>query len=275
MSHQEVQIAYGSTIGRDHRAVPKNCQDDLRVVRTEQCTIGIVADGCGSGAHSEVGAQIGVRVLAECLEAEVRDRSGSDIRWPRVQQHVLATLDVLARQMGGNYRQVVEEYFLFTIVGVLLTDKDATFFALGDGVIIVNGYELTLGPFEGNKPPYLGYGLLLPDVDIEPDLVQFRTVCWLPLKAVQHFLIGSDGVQDLIDAETKCLPGLAEPVGSIAGFWERDRYFGANHELLNRQLKLISRDWPKRDPQPGLLPDDTSMIVGRKAPPPDPQTTEE
>jgi hypothetical protein len=28
---------------------------------------------------------------------------------------------------------------------------------------------------------------------------------------------------------------------------------------------MIGRDWPRRDPEPGLLPDDTTMIVGRNS----------
>jgi hypothetical protein len=270
MSHWDLQVASGSVIGRDHRTAGRNRQDDLRVVRTETCTVGIVADGCGSGTRSEVGASLGVRILAESICAEA-DKAGtaSGLRWRRVQQQLLSMLDVNARLMGGNYRQTVEEYFLFTLVGVLLTDDYATFFALGDGVVIVNGKEYSLGPFEGNKPPYIGYGLLLDNIDIEPEQVSIRVIEQIPLKELRHFLIGSDGVTDLMGLAERQLPGMPDKtVGEIDSFWSDDRYFGPNDALVSRALTLIARDWPRHSPKSGLLHDDTSLIAGRRRPEP-------
>jgi hypothetical protein len=263
MRHQDYQVASGGTIGRDHRIVPKNCQDDHWVVRIAEGTIGIVADGCGSGVHSEVGASIGVRLLGTSLITELQTTPDEPPRWQRVQQHVLSSLDVLARQLGGNYRQTVEEYFLFTLVGFVLTNQIATFFAFGDGMAIVNGRSYELGSFPGNAPPYVGYGLLGKAVDVDPAELQFKVVTQLDTSAVQHFLVGSDGVSDLMKAAERPLPGLDTPVGSIAQFWQQDRYF-ANPALVSRQLNLVARDWPRKEPRPGLLPDDTTLIVGRR-----------
>jgi serine/threonine protein phosphatase PrpC len=266
-TYQWFRLAQGSTMGRDHRLVPKNCQDATYVnAEQENFRFGVIADGCGSSARSEVGAQLGVRLVSEALRAELAGATrcqAPDINWRRVQQHVLASLDVLARQMGGDYRKTVEEYFLFTIVGVVLAGQLATFFALGDGVVIVNGFQYQLGPFAGNMPPYAGYGLISDKLTIDPDSVVLRPVLQVPLTELDSFLIGSDGVMDIINAAEKMVPGLGNPVGSIAQFWEDDRYFQGNPELVSRRLKLLARDWPKHDPEPGLLPDDTSLIVGQ------------
>jgi hypothetical protein len=258
------EIAAGSIVGRDHRLVPKNCQDGIAVHQSDGIMVGVVTDGCGSQPHSEVGAKLGASLVCEAVRAEASFRGAERLSWQRVRQHVLASLDVLVRQMGGNYRRKVEEYFLFTIVGVLVLEQMTTFFAFGDGVVIINGQQNELGPFTGNQPPYVSYGLLGDSVDIDEQELRLNIVSKLPTDELEHFLIGCDGVIDLINATDKNLPGLDALVGPIGQFWERDRYFG-NTELVSRQLKLIGRDWPKKDPEPGLLPDDTTLIVGRRA----------
>lgn len=263
MRHTDFALAGGSVMGRDHRLVPKNNQDAWYISQDDCCSLAVVADGCGSIPHSEVGAKLGVRLLAEAIQAEVREFGGSRIDWHWIRRRLLASLDGLARQMGGSYRRTVEEYFLFTLVGVVLAGDTATFFALGDGVVIVNGRTHRLGPFPGNAPPYIGYGLLARDYR-EPawEDMPFTIIGEWQLDNLAHFLLGSDGVTDLIDQAGENLPGLSEPVGGIEQFWEQDRYF-RNPELVSRRLKLLARDWPKQNPETGLLHDDTTIIVGR------------
>ncbi|HVX23870.1 MAG TPA: protein phosphatase 2C domain-containing protein [Candidatus Saccharimonadales bacterium] len=262
MSQTAFELAGGSTVGRDHRLVPKNCQDGWYVVRDEFSTIAIVTDGCGSSPHSEVGALAGARLLATALQVELRQTGV--VNWIRVRRHLLATLDILAQQMGGHYRRTIEDYFLFTVVGAILTDTQATFFACGDGVVIINGQVQTLGPFANNSPPYVGYGLIAEQLS-DPALGEqgFDVVCELPLPELEHFVIGCDGVIDLIKAADLRRPGSDQSVGDISQFWQEYRYF-ANPELVSRELRLVARDWPKREPEPGLLPDDTTLIIGRR-----------
>jgi hypothetical protein len=263
----QYQLAGGSTIGRDHRMVPKNNQDSWSIWKYDNLTVGIVADGCGSGMHSEVGAKLGVQMLGVALRSE-HQRYGQ-INWPRVQRNMLTQLDSVAQMMGDDYRKIVESYMLFTLLGVIIDNERATFFALGDGTIIINGEALSIGPFQNNAPPYLGYGLLLDKLTIEANAVALQPVCDLPIAQVASFLIATDGIDDVVRNDHGTLPGLGKPVGSIEQFWQNDRYFGNNPELLSRQLKLIGRDWPAVQPQPGLLGDDTTIIVGRRTPLPD------
>lgn len=258
------QLAGGSTIGRDHRMVPKNNQDSWSIWRYEDLTIGIVADGCGSGMHSEVGAKIGVRMLGATLRKEY-ERHGR-INWPRVQRNMLTQLDNVVQAMGDDYRKTVEAYMLFTLLGVIIDNERATFFALGDGTIIINGEALSIGPFQNNMPPYLGYGLMLNELAIDASVITLQPICELPIAQLTSFLIATDGIDDVVGNEQNTLPGLDKPVGLIEQFWQSDRYFGSNPELLSRQLKLVGRDWPTVQPQPGLLGDDTTIIVGRQIP---------
>jgi hypothetical protein len=264
--HSDFEFAAGSVIGREHRDVTKNCQDGFTVVQEDLCSVAIVADGCGSGAHSEVGAQLGVRLLATSICNEVRQRHSADLNWQRIRMDVQSQLSVLARSMGGDYRETVESHFLFTVVGALLAYDTAVFFAIGDGVIMVNNEDIPgLGPFPGDKPPYLGYGLLPGNVDIAQDDLEFKILAQYLLDDVEHFLLGSDGVRDLTRVSQECMPGLSKQVGGVDQFWTEDRYFD-NEELVNRQLKLIGRDWPRRNPQSGLLSDDTVLVAARRRP---------
>lgn len=270
-SHNDIALAAGSVIGRDHRIVPKNCQDGFHVKNRGSITVGVVTDGCGSGAHTEVGAHIGARLVCEAVLAE-RERVEfiSDIRWDRVLGDVVSTLHVLARQMGESLSAVVNEFLLFTVVGVVMDDAEAGFFNFGDGVIQINQQQIELGPFPGNEPPYLGYCLVgssLPSVD--PDALTFRVVHTIPLADLGYFLIGTDGVMDLIRAEGKPKPGSEELIAPIREFVD-DKCF-SNEVLLSRRLLLVARDWHHRDPatnqqviDSGLLPDDTTMLVGKK-----------
>jgi serine/threonine protein phosphatase PrpC len=258
----EYQIAGGSMIGRDHRLVPKNNQDSWSIWRFDDVTIGIVADGCGSGAQSEVGAKLGVQLLGTCLRKDYRP--DQTIRWQRVQQHMLTQLDGLAQAMGDDYRKIVEAYFLFTLLGVIIDDRTATFFALGDGTIIINGQQLPIGPFAGNMPPYLGYCLLPGELAINSGSLRLEPVAEVPVGQLESFLIATDGIDDVVRNSQQLLPGMNVPVGPIEQFWQNDRYFGSNPELVSRQLKLMGRDWPLAHPHPGLLSDDTTLIVGRR-----------
>lgn len=266
MGHADFQLASGGVIGRDHRQTFRNYQDARLVLRTARYSLAIVADGCGSGEHSEVGAATGVKLVAESVDHELATRGMSRFSWSRVQRRVLTRLDLFADWLGGNYRQTVENYLLFTINGILLTDELAIFFALGDGIVVVNDQVRNLGPFPGNMPPYLGYALISDRLNIDPAMIQLRPIQEKPLSEVDHFLLGSDGIGDFIAAADKTLPGLSTHCGEISQFWTQDRFFTGNPDLISRTLRLAGRDWPKRDPVPGLLPDDTTLVVGRRQP---------
>lgn len=253
----------GSIVGRDHRLVAKNNQDAWAINSFGGVTVAVVADGCGSGAHSEVGASLGVKLLLEAFRREYRP--GRAIAWSRVQQRMVSQLDVLLGAMDGSYRHNVEEYFLFTLVGIVIEPHTTTYFACGDGAVACNGTIYQLGPFPGNMPPYVGYALLASELAIDPTTVAITPVMTIETAQLESFMVGTDGVDDLMACEGRRLPGLQSVVGPVSDFWSDDRYFGGNPALLSRQLKLIGRDWPLGEPEPGLLRDDTTMIVGRRS----------
>ncbi len=267
------QMAAGSVIGRSHLVSGKNNQDAYYVVVTENIIITIVCDGCSSGSHSEVGAKIGARLIVEAMIRHLQGELLPDNFWEKVKQDVLEELENLARSMGGIITQTVSDYFLFTVVGVLLTPTIATLFSWGDGVIIVNGEILTNEIFPGNAPPYLGYGILAKNniSYITENCHNFKINQQLPINEVESILIATDGAIDLMKIGDRQLPGKSEIIGSISQFWQEEKYF-KNPDNLRRKLALINREITKLDKQsnqiikePGLLPDDTTLIVIKKA----------
>lgn len=276
------EIAAGGVLGADHAQSGRNSQDSYYILTRPDHIIAIACDGCSSGTDNEVGAKIGARLVAQSVSAQatsmisrVSQTSLSDVLtdagfWERIRQDVLAQLRVLALQMGGSLSEVVERYFLFTVVGTLLTEHVSVFFALGDGVVFVNGTSHPLGPFPNNAPPYLGYGLVKTSQDFGAAGLSFKVVRALSTQYLQSFLIGTDGAEHLIVAEERTLPGKSDPVGPISKFWETDRFF-QNPTWASRQLVLANRevvrpDWENRilGWEHGLLPDDTTVVFGRR-----------
>ncbi|MBW4619949.1 MAG: protein phosphatase 2C domain-containing protein [Cyanosarcina radialis HA8281-LM2] len=310
------EIAGGSVTGRDRLRFGKNNQDAFSwAIAKSGAIVAVVGDGCGSKTHSEVGAKIGVELVTAAIVRQLEgdgemgrwgdgemgkqgkqgkqgrvfnstlhaQNSTLSIDWQQVQQEVLMQLQSLAKAMGGDFAETVQNYFLFTIVGALVTSASATIFAIGDGVAIANGKPIQLGPFPGNAPPYLAYGLFVPSPPSPlPSLGegcpiergegwQFQIHQQLSIDEVESILIGTDGVSNLIEVADRLLPGKSEPVGEVSQFWEDDRYF-KNPDAIRRQLSLINREVTKPDWQGhqlvkevGFLPDDTTLVAMRRS----------
>ncbi|MEM8642556.1 MAG: protein phosphatase 2C domain-containing protein [Cyanobacteria bacterium P01_G01_bin.54] len=253
------QWTAASVQGRGHRRLARNNQDAVAVTQADGHLIALVCDGCGSGAHSEVGAKIGVKLLQRVLTANLFLYPQASF-WSAVRSHLLSQLKQLINRLDEDIAPIVSDYFLFTIVGAILTPTETTVFAIGDGVVAVNG-EIQTWDYPDNSPPYLTYALWQPNSS-EWD---WRFLHQGPTAEIQSLLVGTDGVQDLLKCGDRPLPGKTEPIGDLAQFWQDDRYFN-NPDQLRRRLSLINRDVQMPSQQPGLLGDDTSLVVVRRMP---------
>lgn len=271
------RIAGGSIPGRDHLGrgrllVGRNNQDASGWGFTEQALVAVVADGCGSGMHSEIGAHLGVRLLLTRLRHYLEQPDAMTLPHAELleQAHadVVAQLRLLVPQLGESSEQVIREMLLFTLLGVLITPAQTVIFAIGDGVYALNGQVTQLGPFPGNAPPYLAYALLdaaacLPELWAAAQ--QFRIVASMPTAAVQSLLIGTDGLLDLIARAEQPLPGTDEPLGPLAQFWENEHYLDNPDAIRRRLVRANSQALlPDGRLAHGLLPDDTTLLVIRR-----------
>lgn len=273
------EVAAGTVMGRDHLMFSSNKsnQDAFRSVIFGDSLVAVVCDGCGSSVHSEVGSQIGVRLVVEAIVAMANNLLGTEDEnslnnfFEKVEQNILSQIKALAVAMGGSFSETVDDYFLFTIVGVLITKESTILFSFGDGVFFLNGEMIKIDPFAQNAPPYLAYKLFRQDlIKIDADFLRFQINRVLPTRDVESILLGSDGVIDLTQVADKCLPGRAEIVGPVSQFWEEDKFF-KNPDMIRRKLAMINNestriDWTLQCTMkfPGLLRDDTTVVVIRK-----------
>jgi len=271
-------IAGGSVLGREHKIVGKNNHDAYFWLMTNEALIGLIADGCGSRKHSEVGAKLGLRLLANEITRRLKSqkRSPPGIKaWTafleEIRQDVLAEMRTFAKSLGDNLIQIVEEYFLFTVLGTIITTEETVIFSLGDGIFVLNGDASQIGPFPLNEPPYLAYGLITAALkEMNPELLCFKVERLLPTAEVQSILLGTDGAADLSRIKDRKLPGKEKLMGGLEQFWQEERYF-KNPDMIRRQLQAANNDcstpnWEERrlDRENSLLPDDTTILVIRR-----------
>jgi hypothetical protein len=263
------EIAGGGVVGKDHVRVGKNAQDAFAWQRHEKALVAAVCDGCGSSDHSEVGAKIGAKlVVKSVLQHFLEDPAAFDTEsgLGRVKRSVLAHIQTLADAMEGSFTENVQDYFLFTVIGVLIDPAGKTrIFGCGDGVIYVNNAP-TIIRSPGNMPAYLAYNIV-PTTREAPTLkVLFEDAT----EKIDSILIGTDGVEDLAASWSHHIPGREERIGPISHFWEQNGYFknpfsvGHRLNLINRSLHKV--DWEKKalSELHGPLKDDTTFVVIRR-----------
>jgi len=278
--HHLFEVASGSVIGRDHARDGKNNQDSCYVFQDEIVTIALVGDGCSSSELSHVGSYIGLKIIGKTFRDQIgvvryHDHLLQNIDVPKILENVrlsaLADMRDLIINIGGNSKKNVLDAFLFTVSGCVISRFHTFFFSIGDGIIVINGEIMELGPFIDNAPPYFGYALLDPvKVKMDPESFHFVVNRIIETEKLETAILGCDGARDFIASEGKNIPGKLEKVGSIFQFVENDKYF-SNEFALRRRLVMLNRevqhiDWEKREvsKEGGLLPDDTTIVALRR-----------
>lgn len=267
------EVAAGTIVGHDHVRVGRNNQDAHAIIQTDTATIAVVCDGCGSGRYSEVGSLLGAQIVcSEMVRASDMFADNKEF-WDGVLLRTVSRVDMFRRAIAGerSLSEILNDYFLFTIIGVWITPMTTRVFGIGDGVYAINGTIVRIGPFPGNAPPYVAYRLTNTALlDIDPDLLAFTIYESISTECVESVLVGSDGVVDLIGVVDRMVPGGRGVVGPMNQFWENDQFF-SNPFALDRRLRIINPSAPKVLLQngevvmeSGLLPDDTTMVSVRR-----------
>lgn len=267
-------IAGGSVAGRDHVIAGKNNQDAFTWTEGDTGLVAVVSDGCGSGAHTEVGAALASRLVTRAIQAELEyapfDPDPDSVRalLEHVREFVRDEERVFVRQIGGEPLRTMNEYLLATVLGAIVTPTGGAIFSIGDGIFALNGEVTRIGPFERNEPPYLAYAV--PSARGErPTFELHRT---FSADGFDSIFLGTDGAADLTEIADRTLAGRTDVVGSIDEFWTNDRFI-RNPDMIRRRLALMNReateiDWDRREVRrtPGLLADDTTIVVIRRRP---------
>lgn len=281
--HDIYQIASGTVPGRRHVGsgnllIGKNNQDAYGTALDAGCLVACVFDGCSSAEHSEVGAKIAASLLPESIRAAAQqvsyDRAEltKDSFWQDIKSEALRRLRNCAAEMSGadTLGATIARYFLFTIVGVLITKNATIFFSVGDGVFFINGSAHILGPFADNAPPYLCYDLI---DHLERPSLPFA-LHELHGEVADNILIATDGLMQLIDKEHSQIPGKMQAVGSLSDICTNNRFFQDNPcESITPWLRQVNSevvrfsfnsDEPLLQRCYGLLSDDTTIVAIRR-----------
>ena len=270
-----VQIASGSQAGIAHMNGGRNNQDAFVTKLFPAGFVGVICDGCSEGSHSEVGAWLAAEMTASAVVTQVGRAFSSGASelpeqfWRRILDDVLAQLRVQALTMAGtgSMTEVVMNYFLFTLVGVIVTQKQTWIFSVGDGVYAINGETFELPRYEENEPPYPAFQLIGSKFDSTPELLRIRVQLELPTSEVDTLLIGSDGLSELRGHQNSTLPGRRELVGPLSQFWENDRFFKLGVAVRQRlalvNTPVFSAKSGELRAYPGLVKDDMTLVALR------------
>lgn len=264
--------------GTEHRRTGRTCQDAYAWQRCGRALVAVVADGCGSGRYSEVGATLGARLWTNAMSRAVVAR-GLDGRssvtdawlsifvgevWPQVRADVVRHLRGLAEAMGDALPRVVSDHFLFTVVGAVITPAVAVVFSIGDGAYAIDDSVQEIGPFAGNQPPYLGYDLL-DNTAVHPLAVH---AC-MATTTLDSIVLATDGATPLLRATEQAAAHATDNVsahGSLTQF-AQPRYV-RNRDAIRRRLTLLNRERRELDPSAGrmrksggLFVDDVALVT--------------
>lgn len=271
------QLFSGSITGANHRAINKNNQDSYFAASGPGWSVGVVCDGCGSQPFSEFGARLGASVIGNSIAGSMAMArlflldnphvKGIDYKTNTIAdaQNALVNAMSFLLDRSRERKQYVEEHLLFTVIGWFSICGEIYFFGCGDGYYGWNGQHFQIGPFHENSPPYIGYRLL----ESTPAGQRNYALTFhggVPLEDVMSVFVGSDGLEDLLAAEGKMKPNGRETVPSLGTLM--DAKFLSNPHKIQRQLNLVNGESVRANPAghthhyKGLLPDDTTIVVG-------------
>ncbi len=264
MISQQFSIALGSAPGYRHWKGYRNNQDAAFVAERAEGLAAVVCDGCSAGSHSEVGAQLMCRFLAEraldllsgnALSPSwdltlVADRADFLVTLRRA---ALAFMRQTLGHLGGDTVRNTQDLMLFTVVGAILTDEVSFVFTLGDGIYSVNGHYRAID--EQDRPSYLAYALLDPAwLGGQAPSLQFVERAAVATTALQDLKLGTDGVTALDRrAEEPLADGTLQ--GGIAQF--DDARYARLQTALQKRLIVIG-------PKSRRAHDDLTLIAIRR-----------
>lgn len=232
---ENMKIAYGSIAGSVHKKLEYNNQDFVLVTQNDKMTIGLIADGCGSGSNSEVGAQLSLNFILKWLNENI-DRDD----WKaRIKTELQNYSIELAERHSTEPEHFIMNYLLYTVVGVIVKENIATVFSCGDGAIIKDDELIIID--QNNKPKYIN-NELIGNEGGDFEFYEFDL-------NDQLLVLGSDGLVDLIEGMAK---GFIDEYQTLEEFIKDDRHF-SNPVFLPKLLQKYSNT--------GILKDDCSTIM--------------
>ena len=235
----------GIVPGRSHILDARNCQDALCSTTFEldgkSYIVGVIADGCGEGNHSEVGAQLAVQFIPREVRRLVQSGSAIEQIPDLLFEHLIHFLKAIVGAYNvtdiREFAQFVNHHLLFTVLGFLLGPEQTAVFAAGDGIVIIN--DDTHLREQQNAPTYIGYQLIdrrYLKANTSPLPTTFDQYI-VPTETLQKLAVGSDAwmqEQTLLDQ----LWGIKTAVGLQLQMnrWSDAKHFKDDASMILAEL---------------------------------------
>lgn len=219
-------LCFASVMGASHN---KN-EDVLFSFVGQNIDLYLVMDGCSASPYARMSAEFFAPIFASSFDSLLNVSEPDmnvvlDKAFKTALSKMAEMLSILTDSLGQNFRSIVSDFGLFTVVGMfVLRDGRTGTFCVGDGFTVHNSniteYE---APVEG-RPAFPGYTL-------HSDLVlNYRLEMY---SSSSMLAIATDGVGDIPD---------------LAAFFATE-FKGSGH--LARTLRKLKY----------VLPDDTTVMI--------------
>ena len=135
------RYAFTSALGSSHLKSGVPCQDSSEcVIHThgdDSFLVAVVADGAGSAKYSQYGSRLACHVVQEAVQPLIEEGRGLGSLDREFAEDVIkrfqAMIQRVARRTGNTPRD-----FACTVLAALIAEKEAAFFQIGDGAIVVS-----------------------------------------------------------------------------------------------------------------------------------------
>ena len=231
--------ATASVMGSSHYKLYYNNQDSYAFHQDKNCIIGVVADGCGAGANSEVGAKLGVDFILNYCKKHFQH---SPFNVNLLQNELIDYLrNIVRNQQTNEELEFIENYLFFTIFGFIIQPKQTFVFHSGDGLYCLNNKQVIVE--QENRPQYFAKNLISGNSHIETEYVE--------TSKLKRILVATDGLIHLSDKfkSGEKVMGMK----SIDDFFDNDEHF---EDIISLPKFLTDLSVNKN-----ILKDDTSMIM--------------
>jgi len=200
-------INSASIIGRDHELTKKNKQDFVCSYVSDNFVIGVVCDGCGESQYSEVGASLIGTFVLNYFKLYLRAASDDDL-------HIKTSLESCFSDFMFSFQRsllfycindstkeqvlFIKEFMLSTCLFCVLVNDKVIIGHCGDGVIIIDDQTRSLD--QKGSPNYIAYKNIPKEaLETSPSELEFFKIEILDQKDINKIVIGTDGIQPLID----------------------------------------------------------------------------
>lgn len=256
------RIRHGLVMGRDHLFSRKNNQDALataiHTLSSKVYAVGVVADGCGEGQKSEIGAHLGVNfVVNEVFKLLAEGLNPSEIPSPLFHYLIFFLQEISGAYSlsGGDYKSFIKDNLLFTLIGFIAGPDKTVVFSYGDCLVIVN--EDIEFRDQGEYPDYIAYrlihNLLIPGKQISiPTTFDVR---FFETAHLNRLAIGTDGWREEKDVLSKgTIWGHSHPNGlqrTMNVLSERFHHFKDDTTLITLEVIKNVSDFGTSDQKEG------------------------